>query len=144
MAISSWSSHDGTLQLIQQEHNAVAAEYPWCTLTVTPTCCSHSSSLLSCIRPRIKKLLCCPPKWKIRKPGRRDFFFFFFTNSSILCLFPPICLRVNKSKKIKMHWLYFIPWWIFSSSKVKLEIEYSYCIFYIAIKGYKIKTMYNL
>ena len=46
VATASWSSRDGTLQLIQQGYNAVAAEYPQCTFTGTPPCSSHRVTAL--------------------------------------------------------------------------------------------------
>ena len=53
VASASWSRCelgyvDGMLQVLQQEllHNAVAAEYPQCTLKATPPCSSDSNNVL--------------------------------------------------------------------------------------------------
>ena len=53
-----------------------------------------------------KKMLCCPPKGKIRKPGRPDLYFLFFYLFFLQIYhafhtYFPLWSRVNKIKKIK-------------------------------------------
>ena len=57
-------------------------------------------------------------------------YFFYFLQIYPFYTYFPLCSRVNKSKKMKMHigCILYLAWWIFSSSKVKLKLEY--CIFY--------------